>query len=241
MEQYAFNPAMDVLYQVNSNALLTAVCVQATLAIVPHIDGPKEVWAKWMRNNLNKELDHISAPSEASPHLRILGSLTKMLWQHYGGSFNIETLQFDEVHKDDELATSTEFVNMGQDMLLELQGADFWWKVLPTSVSLNALTMSPQMVQLIGLHFRYSWKDGNDRKVVVLEKRRHVEKDNVAPWKKVNTYNDAGPSKTSDPKGKEPKKTHCNIQENLLSKESKQMLEFMSTVADLMSSYKEQK
>ena len=78
-------------------------------------------------------MGYISAPSKASPHPRILGSLAQMLCQQYGGGFNIKTLCFDEVHEDNKMATSTEFVDMQQDMLPDLQGANFWWKVLPRS------------------------------------------------------------------------------------------------------------
>lgn len=48
--------AMHESYQIDRNALLAVVRVQAALSLVPRIVGRKEDWAWWMRDNLGREL-----------------------------------------------------------------------------------------------------------------------------------------------------------------------------------------
>jgi hypothetical protein len=41
---------------IDTDVLLVAVRIQAALKAIPSIDGPKEAWAYWMRDNLNAEM-----------------------------------------------------------------------------------------------------------------------------------------------------------------------------------------
>jgi len=47
---------MHESYQMDRNALLAVVRIQAALSLVPQIIGQKEDWVWWMRDNLRHEL-----------------------------------------------------------------------------------------------------------------------------------------------------------------------------------------
>ena len=48
--------SMHESYQMDRNALLAVVRIQAALSLVPQIIGQKEDWVWWMRDNLRHEL-----------------------------------------------------------------------------------------------------------------------------------------------------------------------------------------
>ena len=74
---------------------------------------------------------NLPSPSEGSPHPRLLGSLRRMLSLHYKGGMTWDTLCFHEVHADDPLVIGPNYVDIHVEALPDLEGDDFWWKVLP--------------------------------------------------------------------------------------------------------------
>lgn len=61
---------MNTSYQVNQNALRVASRIQAVLALIPRLVGPRQVWVSWMRENIEQELvsglTHIACFHEAN-------------------------------------------------------------------------------------------------------------------------------------------------------------------------------
>ncbi|KAF9236959.1 hypothetical protein BU15DRAFT_63570 [Melanogaster broomeanus] len=127
-------------HQIDDNILLATVRIQAALRIASHIVGPKEAWAFWMRDNLTAELNHLPKPNANSPHPRLLGSLDSMPLHHYTSGVTIDTLCFEDIHAYDLHPVITQpgyYVDVSPDALPELKGGDFWWQMLPSSVSLR--------------------------------------------------------------------------------------------------------
>lgn len=129
---------MNPSHEIDIEFKMTAVRVQAALELVPRILGPKEAWAPWMRNNLAAEIRGKNPrPSASSPHPRILGSLRRMLGRHYKTGMSMDTLVFSDVRDDDPMITDPYYVDIPVDQLPDLNGSDFWWNVLPPSVTLS--------------------------------------------------------------------------------------------------------
>ncbi|KAF8119137.1 hypothetical protein EV363DRAFT_1203395 [Boletus edulis] len=112
--------------------LLAAARIHAALEIIPQIVQPKEAWQVWMRDNLAHEVFQkgLKQPSEGHPHPRLLGSLRRMLSQHYRSGTTLDTLRFDEVRADDPLVTDPGYLDV-HTALPKLEGDDFWWNALP--------------------------------------------------------------------------------------------------------------
>lgn len=46
---------MDAPHEIDEKVLIATARVQAALAVVPRIVGPKEAWGPWMRDGLKTE------------------------------------------------------------------------------------------------------------------------------------------------------------------------------------------
>lgn len=75
----------------------------------------------------------IPKPKPTSPHPRLLGSLRRVLLDHYKSGMVLATLDFGQVAWDDALVTEDCYVNVPQYVLPEPVGEDLWWQKLPPS------------------------------------------------------------------------------------------------------------
>ncbi|KAG9309154.1 hypothetical protein JVU11DRAFT_10864 [Chiua virens] len=138
---------MKPSYQIDENALLAVVRVRAALALVPYIVGLRETWTFWMRDNLEREVAHLSEPTASSPHPKLLGSLKEMLYVHYTSGIEADTLRFEGIRADDPSVSGPEYVDVPEEQLPALQG-DLWWTMLPLSVSLEEAPPPSSLVPL---------------------------------------------------------------------------------------------
>ncbi|KIK75811.1 hypothetical protein PAXRUDRAFT_36960 [Paxillus rubicundulus Ve08.2h10] len=134
---------MTSTYKIRDDVLLATARVQAALALVPRMLGPKEAWGPWMFRNLHSEVQELPLPSTSSPHPRLLGSLSHMIVEYFTNSMLINMLSFSNVQEDDHRIVGEKYVSFPTDALPRLQGTNFWWNEPPSSVSLSVLTPSP--------------------------------------------------------------------------------------------------
>ncbi|KAN0090968.1 hypothetical protein V8E55_004534 [Tylopilus felleus] len=125
---------MNSSYTIDETALLVAVRVKAALEVIPSIVGPKDVWMRWMRDNLVAHYQRgLPKPTPSSPHPKLIGSLVAMLYRHYSGGIGLDTLCFEEVRENNPSTMGPEYVDVSVDALPPLEEVDTWWKVLPSN------------------------------------------------------------------------------------------------------------
>ena len=79
--------------------------------------------------------ERIPHPSPTSPHSRLLGSLRRVLINHYCDGMIEEELDFSEIRHSDKLVTGDMYTDISDslDHLFPDLGGDLWWQKLPSS------------------------------------------------------------------------------------------------------------
>ncbi|KAG6370281.1 hypothetical protein JVT61DRAFT_12232 [Boletus reticuloceps] len=134
---------MSTPENVDDHAFRVSVRIQAALATIPRLVGPRHAWVSWMRVGIERELLSVEPPSMNSPHPALLGSLRGMLSRYYSSRLNVDVLHFEDLRAEDLAATAPEYVTLPLP-LPELGELDRWWESPPPSVSLKDPSPPPQ-------------------------------------------------------------------------------------------------
>lgn len=134
---------MNPYQNVHADVLRATSRVFAALKVIPHLVGPKEVWAPWMARELAEELVQVPEPTIDSPYPKLLGNLCDMLYHYFGRGMTVDMLDFTGVQTQSYDSSGVEYIDFPLDELPEPMGDDLWWKVLPSSVSLRVTPPPP--------------------------------------------------------------------------------------------------
>ncbi|KAF8130613.1 hypothetical protein EV363DRAFT_1296684 [Boletus edulis] len=113
---------MNMLHNVDDRAFRVSVRIQAALAAIYQLMGPRHTWISWMRDSIKWE-------------------------QYYSSQLNMDVLHFEDLHVEDLAVIAPEYIALSLP-LPELGEPDWWWKSPHTFreferyISTSAVTLS---------------------------------------------------------------------------------------------------